>query len=477
MQPDFDEPEGAFFDQEIWSPTPAKRKGWTLTAWFVIVVLLVGFVALQNMADESPQTKPQQERLELIVFEMQARYIVGTEAVFHAGKEDQLKQAESLDKGGLPQRLRFAILAGELGGPKDALVALDQLPDDDESIRAILIRLYGDYEQERWKAPSVSQAERDWLRDRLGWFGELALNPATQQSAAREQVTAKANWTFLTFVVGLGVAIVVGFAGFVGLVVFLALLCSRKLQGGIVTGSGNGGIYAETFALWLALFILLQIFLPLLPWRASMLVKGAVLSVGSLAALAWPVARGIPWSQVVRDIGWTAGRSPALEPWIGVSCYVMSMPIIAIGLLLTLLLASLRQGILAGFGQQDVPIHPIVELLADGDAWTRAQMAILACIIAPIVEETMFRGVLYRHIRELTRHWAWLVSVVASSTVVSFFFAAIHPQGFVAIPALMSIAYGLTIAREWRGSLVPCMVGHALNNGLLVLFVILVLGG
>lgn len=468
MQPDFDEPEDASFDQELSSPTPpVKKRGSTLGSWLVIVGLLVGFFVLQNLADEGPEAKAQQSRLELIVFEMQARYIVGTHAVVHAAHEDLLEQAESLDKGSLQQRLRFAILAGELGGPKEALTALDRLPDDDESIRAILIRLYGDFEKEKWKAPSVAPAERDLLHDRLGWFGRLALNPAAQQSAMRDQVMVTAKRTFLSLILGLGAAIVIAFAGFVGLVVFLALLASRRLQGGISTGAGNGGIYAETFALWLALFMVLQIFLPLLPWRASMLVKGGILAFGSLAALAWPVARGIPWRQVARDIGWTGGRCPALEPLIGVASYVMSMPIIAIGLLLTLLLA--------GFGQQDVPIHPIVEFLADGDAWTRVQLAILACVVAPIVEETMFRGVLYRHLRELTGRWVWLLSVLVSGTVVSFLFAAIHPQGWVGIPVLMAIAYGLTISREWRGTLIPGIVGHALNNGLAVLFVILLL--
>jgi len=40
----------------------------------------------------------------------------------------------------------------------------------------------------------------------------------------------------------------------------------------------------------------------------------------------------------------------------------------------------------------------------------------------------------------------------------------------------MALAYGFTIAREWRGSLIPSMVGHGLNNGLVVLFVLLMMG-
>jgi len=40
----------------------------------------------------------------------------------------------------------------------------------------------------------------------------------------------------------------------------------------------------------------------------------------------------------------------------------------------------------------------------------------------------MFRGVLYRHLRELSHPWPWIWSVVFSGTAVSFIFAVIHPR-------------------------------------------------
>ena len=50
----------------------------------------------------------------------------------------------------------------------------------------------------------------------------------------------------------------------------------------------------------------------------------------------------------------------------------------------------------------------------------------------------------------------------------TFLFAAIHPQGWVAIPALMGLACGMTLIREWRGTLIPSMVIHALSNALVM---------
>ncbi|MGN6728054.1 MAG: CPBP family glutamic-type intramembrane protease [Tepidisphaeraceae bacterium] len=54
-------------------------------------------------------------------------------------------------------------------------------------------------------------------------------------------------------------------------------------------------------------------------------------------------------------------------------------------------------------------------------------------------------------------------------------FASIHPQGWAAIPALASIGLVLALIRQWRGSLVPSMVAHALHNGALLGVVLLVL--
>jgi membrane protease YdiL (CAAX protease family) len=59
---------------------------------------------------------------------------------------------------------------------------------------------------------------------------------------------------------------------------------------------------------------------------------------------------------------------------------------------------------------------------------------------------------------------------------VAFVFAALHPQGWTAIPVLMSIAVVLGILREWRGSSIASMTAHALNNAAVTLVFALVAG-
>jgi membrane protease YdiL (CAAX protease family) len=89
----------------------------------------------------------------------------------------------------------------------------------------------------------------------------------------------------------------------------------------------------------------------------------------------------------------------------------------------------------------------------------------------------MFRGVLYRHLREASRGWRVGLSVLFSATVVSFIFAVIHPQGLVAVPLLMALAYAFTAVREWRGTLIPGMVAHGITNGVTMTLLLLLAGG
>ena len=138
-------------------------------------------------------------------------------------------------------------------------------------------------------------------------------------------------------------------------------------------------------------------------------------------------------------------------------------------MLALLQLYSLLAGGPDGLAPIQPPAHPIIEWVREAGWLGRMHIFLLACLIAPAIEETVFRGILYRHLRDSTAGWRTGASVAFSTTFNSVIFAVIHPQGLLAAPALMAVAAGLSLAREWRSSLIAPMVMHGVSNGLLML--------
>jgi membrane protease YdiL (CAAX protease family) len=200
----------------------------------------------------------------------------------------------------------------------------------------------------------------------------------------------------------------------------------------------------------------------------------------SLAALLWPVVRGVRFSDVRRDVGISLPSYAWLEPFRGIAAYALSLPILMVGVMCTIMLIQL-QALFTGAGDPfttpNVPAHPIIESVDDHNPWIFWQILLLAAVGAPIVEEIMFRGVLYRSLRDSTRGLRAAGSVAASMAISGFLFAVIHPQGWVAIPALGALATGFAIAREWRGTIWPSVIAHGINNGLVTVLLFSMFGG
>jgi membrane protease YdiL (CAAX protease family) len=104
--------------------------------------------------------------------------------------------------------------------------------------------------------------------------------------------------------------------------------------------------------------------------------------------------------------------------------------------------------------------HPAVGWMLGGLP-VKLFVFVLGAVLAPLVEETFFRGALFRALR--TRR-----GLVFSGLLSGLIFAALHPQGVLAIPALTAMGFGFACIREWRDSLIAPMTAHAINNGLLI---------
>jgi membrane protease YdiL (CAAX protease family) len=167
--------------------------------------------------------------------------------------------------------------------------------------------------------------------------------------------------------------------------------------------------------------------------------------------------RGIPWRELRRGLGWHAGKGWHIEIPLGIAGYFAGMPILVTGMAITYWL--IKKG-------QTMPSHPILSEAANHSPLQILLLYSIASIWAPVIEETMFRGALFHHLRG---RWGWLIS----SMVVAFLFAIIHPQGWSTVPALMAIAIVLAALREWRGSILAPMAAHAFHNGVLITLLLL----
>src|SRR5947209_19657584 len=169
-----------------------KKKGYTVLSWLVIVGF-VGLMIVRSNWKEGPAESAQQERLRQIVFEMQARYLIGAAHSLPVNAKEFYHEAQALDQGSREQRLEFVVVAGELAGPREALHKLIKLQEDLKGsgdqrqwrLAKILQNLYGDYAAGDYGAPSIAEKDREFLRQQLGWFGDLALNPHAEVPPAR----------------------------------------------------------------------------------------------------------------------------------------------------------------------------------------------------------------------------------------------------------------------------------------------------
>lgn len=454
---------------------PAKPL--TILSWVVILAATGILMTLVAMPPE-PGTAEAPAGGDPIL-EMEARLVLAQEAMVPGSG---MAAFEEIDRSNAPgRRLRLAAVAAAIDGPDAGRAIVSQVQqgfagsehEPTEFQRRVIDEL------DRVFAGTASPTVVEELQTDLGWFGQLAVVASDDDDQGRQQRLAPLLGDALsTLIVLIAVMACVGLVGLVGLVL-LILAAIKAFQGGLRSRmhalSSSDGIYAETFAVWIIAFEVILIVAALVakdvPKHLTMTVSIAGF-FASLGVLGWPVFRGIPWETVRRDIGWTRGRGVGIELGCGLVGYAAALPIAAVGLLLSMLfilLAAPDEGAAAA-------AHPIVGELAGGGWGVRIQVLLLASVAAPVVEETMFRGVLYRQVRSSAGRLAPWLAIGAAAGSTSLVFALIHPQGLLAVPALGALAVAFSLAREWRGSLIAPMLMHGLSNGIVMAMLMVMVG-
>jgi membrane protease YdiL (CAAX protease family) len=230
------------------------------------------------------------------------------------------------------------------------------------------------------------------------------------------------------------------------LIAGIVLIVKGRIQSLYVPDPSASAAFLEVFALYLVLFFVVfglvrrafgwtNLNWEWLTWLIIPIV------------MIWAVRQGVTIDKCRMALGWHRGRGWGREIVAGLAGYLAGLVFLALGLVITALLIKLTNA---------SPRNWLAPMLS-GNAWHVLALYGLVSVFAPVIEETMFRGALFHYLRG---RWRWAIS----ATIVTSIFALMHPQGWVAFPALGAIAMVLAALREWRGSIIAPMAAHAFNN-------------
>lgn len=320
-------------------------------------------------------------------------------------------------------------------------------------------------------APAQVAAYESRIRSlKLGWYEHLALadlygrarlwDRAAQEREKAEQAAVR---TVVAFIGVVALIIILGCTGTILMVLYVIAKRSRR-SSAQDADSGQpphvrsfvAGYLLEAFVVYLALVIGTQIA------AAAVLVTGKpvnsngaegeiiltvivyVLSgVLSLFYLGWRLRRaGWSWASVgltsrnpVGDIGW------------GIAGYAAALPLVLIAGLISRALSRYIE----------TPSNPVVPMFVESNtALERALLLVLVAVVAPFFEELFFRGVLFHSFRAA---WGVVMGILSSAVV----FGLVHPLPLDFLPIFALGSVFATLVYE-RGSLLPSMIAHGLNN-------------
>jgi membrane protease YdiL (CAAX protease family) len=315
----------------------------------------------------------------------------------------------------------------------------------------------------------------------LGTTGKTLVAQANGDQEALDSLAAAGAVLLMVLVLAAFVGFVLALGGIAALIVFVVMAALGKTKGIGATDELWSHVYAEMFAVWMFAYLglaraprmLFDIWEdyghegPGMDVRLALSIAAAIAAVA--VALWWGTRRGLSLRTIMAAIG--LRRFVAMDIVWGVVCWSMGIALLIVGVMLAVVLSNIFSD-----GQMRAS-HPVQQMVEESGATGLFLTYIIACVCAPIGEEIVFRGALYRNLRQSFGRWGAVGSVVIAIAVSSVLFAAIHPQGLIFIPVLASLAVAFCIMREWRGTINASIVAHAINNTVVLTLNVLMLRG
>lgn len=290
----------------------------------------------------------------------------------------------------------------------------------------------------------------EYDQNRLSWFYKLHKNPTHEIFSKK---------TLINFSIGIGIIFLIILASASLCLIMMLYFIFGNPRKEFKSEGMNPDYGLEIFCLYL----LGMNILPIVLSKTDVMTKFNlnplqlnIMAISSLCALVfWPMLFGNSFKQITDRIGlqfisvWRVVK----DAFFGLLSYLTSiLPLLILLSVYSLLLVKLGVNVEQG-------AHPVVPIVASSkDPKVIWLIIVLAVVVAPIIEEIMFRGAFYSWLRA---RYSAAISIAVSAIV----FAAIHPQGAIGILPLGFIGMVLALIREYRGNITACIFAHACFNG------------
>ena len=449
------------------SPVP------TVVLWVLCVLSFVAVVVSNQFAGKAaPETTvaeitPPDMTNELVLqtkLGVKLGSLAGQQALYATSVQAALAKSTSN-----ADHLRGAVALAEFAGPEAGLKQLEafmarELKPGEEALAGdgqLLKQVLGD-------PPVVpSDAEMVGLRERHGFFADLAVSrgkPSTDPG--RAQLESGGFQIILVAIFAGGAALLGFFGAIAGVVVMVTQVTKKNFRFAFARPSGGAStLFLEAFLLFLGGFAILHIGFPLVLSAAGVLKPGVtppawqmavtlLLQWSLLLTIFWPLVRGVSWEQWKQATGWHTGKGLWREVGAAFVGYAAMLPFLVLVMVLLAVYIMWRQAQDPGAAP---PSNPVAEMVSAA-GWVELLLVFaLMTVWAPVVEETFFRGMLYRHLRGR-------MGVLLATVISALWFGLMHGYSGILLMPVITIGAGFALMREWRGSLLPVVIAHAIHN-------------